>query len=547
MSVFFRILIAIILVVGLNAVRVSAQAPVKVVKKASVAGKVTIKGKAAAGVTIAVRTSDFSNGFEPTYKAVTDLQGLYRVNDIPPGNYQISTVAAAYVTVNEPTRKIVVLNEGEAVEGIDFSLVRGGVITGKVTDADGHPVIELRVNLVRADLPPEQRNRSSMASSMATDDRGIYRMFGIPAGRYKVAVGQGPDSFFNSVAAGRAVYKETFHPDVNDYDKAKVLEVTEGSESSNVDISLGRATQTFTASGRVVNGENGEPVGNLRFGLRLITENRGGGAFVSSQALSNSQGQFVAENLIPSKYAIFILPQMNSPLRGDAVTFEIVDQDVKDLVVTTSKGVTLSGVVVVENTEDRAVLARLGQFQVQGFVQSQTPGGNIGHNATINGDGTFQMTGLESGAAYLSLGPFNDSNLKSFNLVRTEKDGIPQTRGIEIKNTDISGVRLIVSYGSGTLRGQVNVINGTIPANGRILLRLTKPGETNSRLRPPTVDSRGHFIVEGLPVGVYDVVASIFVPGVRTEAALTKQQVTITDENTTDLILNLDLGQKPNP
>jgi len=44
---------------------------------AAISGKVTIKGKAAAGVTIAVRTSDFSNGFEPTYKAVTDLQGLY--------------------------------------------------------------------------------------------------------------------------------------------------------------------------------------------------------------------------------------------------------------------------------------------------------------------------------------------------------------------------------------------------------------------------------------------------------------------------------------
>jgi len=546
MPVFFRIFIAIILVAGLNAAKASGQAPVKVVKKGSVAGKVTIKGKAAAGVTIAVRTSDFSNGFEPTYKAVTDLQGLYRVNDIPPGNYQISTVAAAYVTVNEPTRKIVVLNEGEAVEGIDFSLVRGGVITGKVTDADGRPVIELRVNLVRADIPPNQRNRLSIASTMPTDDRGIYRLFGIPAGRYKVAVGQGPDSFFSSVSTGRPVYKETFHPDVNDYDKATVIEVTEGSESSNVDISLGRATQTFTASGRVVNGENGEPVGNLRFGLRQITENRGG-AFISSQALSNSQGQFVAENLIPGKYAIFILPMMNNPLRGDAVTFEIVDQDVKDLVVTTSKGVTLSGVVVVENTEDRAILARLSQFQVQGFVQSQAPGGNIGHSATINGDGSFQMTGLESGVAYLSLGPYNDSNVKSFNLVRTEKDGIPQPQGVEIKNTDISGVRLVVAYGSGTLRGQVNVINGSIPANGRILLRLTKPGETISRLRPPTVDSRGHFIVEGLPVGVYDVAASVFVPGVRTEASTAKQQVTITDENTTDLILNLDLGQKPNP
>jgi plasmid stabilization system protein ParE len=49
------------------------------------------------------------------------------------------------------TGKTVTIAEGETVEKIDFSLVRGGVITGRVTDADGAPVIGQRINLASAD------------------------------------------------------------------------------------------------------------------------------------------------------------------------------------------------------------------------------------------------------------------------------------------------------------------------------------------------------------------------------------------------------------
>ena len=31
---------------------------------------------------------------------------------------------------------------GESTEGVDFALTEGGVITGRVTDAEGRPVVE---------------------------------------------------------------------------------------------------------------------------------------------------------------------------------------------------------------------------------------------------------------------------------------------------------------------------------------------------------------------------------------------------------------------
>ena len=77
-----------------------------------------------------------------------------------------------------------VVGEDENVEDINFSLVRGGVITGKVTDADGHPVILQQVSLFPADAfasnAPNNHNVQIFPSSnVQTDDRGIYRMYGL--------------------------------------------------------------------------------------------------------------------------------------------------------------------------------------------------------------------------------------------------------------------------------------------------------------------------------------------------------------------------------
>ena len=526
-----------------------AQSQTRTPRKGSIAGKVTLKGKAAPGVTIGLRPTNFSP-FEPVIRTTTDLEGKYLLNDIPAGNYQVIPTAPGFVMSgdNNARGQVVVLGEGENIDGIDFTLVRGGVITGKVTDADGRPVVEQRVYLLPADQLPNQR-RSFPVSNAQTDDRGIYRMFGLAAGRFKVAVGQSQENFFGSVSSGRPSYKETFHPDVTDPTKATVIEVNEGGEASNVDIAVGRPSQTFMASGRVINGENSQPIADVRFGLQLVLGGQQSGAFIGTLTISNSQGDFKIENLAPGKYAVFILPQkQNSEIRGDAVTFEIVDQDVSGLVIKTSKGISLAGNVVLENTDDKAIVAKLAKLQINGFSQSETASGNIGHVAEINSDGSFILNGLEAGIAHLSLGASEDSMLTGFTVVRIERDGVVQPRGIEIKNGDqISGVRVVISYGSAIVHGTVRLENGTLPAGARILLRVKKVGEVTSNLRPPTVDTRGHFIVDGLPAGTYEFAASVFVPGASSSPPRANQQVTVADDVVTELTITIDLNQKRVP
>ena len=77
----------------------------------------------------------------------------------------------------------------------------------------------------------------------STDDRGVYRAFGLPPGKYKVSVGESD----RGTKSSREYFKETFYPSVTDAAKATVIEVTEGSVTNDVDIVMGRPVATFSS------------------------------------------------------------------------------------------------------------------------------------------------------------------------------------------------------------------------------------------------------------------------------------------------------------
>src|SRR5262249_15062990 len=113
----------------------SAQNPLSKPQVGSISGKVTLKGKAAQGVTVTIRNGRPTD--RPT-KATTDIEGVYHLNSLPSGTYQVNALAPSYVSQTN----LVVLTDGENVDGINFSIVKGGVITGRVTDGDNKPVVE---------------------------------------------------------------------------------------------------------------------------------------------------------------------------------------------------------------------------------------------------------------------------------------------------------------------------------------------------------------------------------------------------------------------
>jgi hypothetical protein len=114
---------------------VGAQTTTKKSLRSTISGKVTIKGKPGSGIIVGVRPADMNYPFQAAYKGTTDQDGNYRILDVPTGTYEVVPASPAYVSseVNNQRGKVLVLGEGENIDNINFSLVRGGVITGKIT------------------------------------------------------------------------------------------------------------------------------------------------------------------------------------------------------------------------------------------------------------------------------------------------------------------------------------------------------------------------------------------------------------------------------
>jgi hypothetical protein len=366
-------------------------------------------------------------------------------------------------------------------------------------------------------------------------------------GRYKVSVGRGDDNS-GSTRFSKSTYKEVSYPDATESSKATVIEVGEGTEATNIDIRLGRTLETFSATGQVIQGEKGEPVPFVRYGVqRLISNERT--EYLNSFASTNVRGEFTLEGLLPGKYVLFVMQDGTSEMRTDGTTFDVIDSDVSGITIRLVKGAAISGVVVLES-EDKQARAKLNKLQITAYVESQPPGTSINNSsqAPIGPDGSFRLKGLANGTAHLDVDPFfPDVSVQGFVVSRIERDGVVQPKGIEIKEgEEVSGVRVVVDYGTAALRGKVNIENGTLPPGATIMVRLAFVGASSSNVRSPTVDERLHFAADGLPAGTYEVSVMAFSPRSRFGRPV-NQQVVLQNNSVTDVTITLDLSDVTKP
>src|SRR5882762_168940 len=164
----------------------------------SISGRITIGGKGAAGISIVAREGDSPLNNRTVAKATTDEEGNYRLSGLAAGRFTINPIAKAYVVsageaYRQPTQSVNVA-ENESIKNIDFALVLGGVITGRITDLEGRPIIGERVNVAFKGESSNERPIMMLfpGGKYRTDDRGVYRIYGIGPGSYKVSVGTAP-------------------------------------------------------------------------------------------------------------------------------------------------------------------------------------------------------------------------------------------------------------------------------------------------------------------------------------------------------------------
>ncbi len=523
---------------------------------ASIAGHVTIGGKSAPGITV-VAVSNISYFENKTVaKATTDEDGNYKLTRLAAGHFTIFPLAKSYVVVKASAYKgpgqEVNVAEGEAITKIDFPLIRGGVVTGRITDAEGHPLIGERVSIVPKDSNADVGPQLAMLGGTRnqTDDRGVYRVYGLGPGNYKVSVGQGAAGGAVSVMGmGNSQYVKTFYPGVEDEARATIIEIKEGTEVPNVDITVGKLDKGFSVSGRVIDADTGAPVPSVYIGHSLVTESKIVGASFSGNQ-TDANGKFRLEGLRPGRYAVFTFGAgQNNATYSEPVSFDIADGDVTGIEIKVRQGATISGVGVIENNSDPAVAALLQTVGLYAYVEQKglaAPSYGQGH---IGPDGSFQITGLAPGKARFGIRGFPNPP-KGLTLVRTELEGLDQKDGIEVAaGAQVNGVRLVFAYGSGSVRGEVK-IEGVLP-EGMLLYVLIRSvaGEARTFRSQTELDARFHFVLENIPPGNYELVVRGITPATDTKGVPPVESVkqTVTVANGTEVKVNLviDVSTRP--
>jgi len=278
--------------------------------------------------------------------SVTDDGGRYSFRDLPDGRYYISVSKAGFVTTNygatKPQRPgtTFAIQTGEK-KSLPLKIAPGAVITGTVRNRDGDPIAEARVSVLRP-MPSYLTGEKTLGSiaggfGESTDERGEFRIFGLPAGEYYVVATLGIGSR-NAIelrettsaeidwatrqlqtpggpaapAAGRAVdYAPVFYPGVPNQAAAGVITLKTGEERRGVDVLLD-LTPTAKISGTITN-----PAGDLPPNLQvnIIQHDAIPGIPFSGfgTARADASGRFSSAGLSPGDYTVTVRA---APARG---------------------------------------------------------------------------------------------------------------------------------------------------------------------------------------------------------------------------------------
>ena len=506
-----------------------------------ISGKVTFKNKGVASILVIAIDTNYSDSEERSHnRALTDIDGNYLINNVPTGDYLVYPIAPALVV--ESGQRLTI-TAGETIRDINFAMVHSGAITGRITDADGQPLIKETVSVVRVE--PESDYERHKFASFRTDDRGIYQAFGLRPGKYKVSVGQPlPRQIPLPSHPGfvRKILRQTFYPSVTDPEKATILEVTESSEIKDIDI-VASAASTFKLTGRIIDGETSKPLPNVR--LVVLQSN-----FSASSGLfsSDSNGEFKLEGATPGSYKLLIFSP--GDWRADPLTVDVIDKHLTGLEIKAMRGASLAGVVVVENSDDKVAAPKLSDLLVFASVPNlSTPDYTPINPIQVNPDGSFKIAGLTAGMIRLRLRQRNNSPLSALEIARVEQNGVRQSGDINLKDGEqVAGLRIVAKVVelTGAIRGQIKFENGEPLRAARIIVSISRLNENSSKSRldgmsSPEVDSRGRFLIERLAAGTYELSVMMAPPGAHTLDDVGRQQVTVIENRVSEVTVTVKL------
>jgi protocatechuate 3,4-dioxygenase beta subunit len=188
-------------------------------------------GQPLANAIVSVRTYSFGEQGRTT---TTDSEGNFQVSGLDPVVYLISASFPTYVPAprDPDINPIGYYRVGDSVR---LELIKGGLITGTVTKSADEPAVAVpvRAYMVR-DRNGQPSRYGAPFREQTTDDRGVYRIYGLPMGTYVVSAGGGGSSTGYIVNA-YGTDAPTYAP-ASTRDAAMEVNVRTGEETANVDI-----------------------------------------------------------------------------------------------------------------------------------------------------------------------------------------------------------------------------------------------------------------------------------------------------------------------
>jgi Carboxypeptidase regulatory-like domain len=470
---------------------------------ATISGRVTLNGEPVANVVVALQNPP-GRSTPPGIRVRTDGAGQFRFTSVTAGRYVLGALAPGFISPSDqpygPQGALIAVSEGENMDGVSIELKRGGAIAGRVTDSRRHAIAEENVVLMKLDEQgrPQPFNIPMNTYFSVTDDRGYYRLFGLPAGRYLVSVGQKKQDVSNPMMR-RILYPQTFHPDVTEESKAEVIELSEGGDATGVDITVAETKRTYIVSGRIVDADTGQPVTEMAVSYTKLEDGRNGGETTDAFRPDGNGGFQVS--LPPGRYLLFG-GRSGGDYFTDPTPVEVDDKDVGGVEIKARRGITISGVVMMEGAYDRAVLARLPSLTILAYRSSADLRRTDYRSARINPDGSFRINGVPPGKITFSLSGQFDAN--KFSILRIERGGVSQGRQIEVgAGEQPHDLRVVLVYGVAVIRGQLKIIGGAAPSEIVVHVYVKKVGDESVNFTSQ-VDASGQFIIEGLTAGEYE-------------------------------------------
>ena len=174
---------------------------------ASIVGTIVVAGSGAPARRARVTLN--GEALRTTRAVIADDEGRYTFAGLPAGRFTLSASKLGHLPVTYGQRVSgsgrpgtpIQLEDGQRLT-IRLQMPRGGVIAGTVLDEHGEPAVGTQVRVYRYNRQSGVRT-PQLAGNDGTDDRGMYRIYGLQIGDYLVAAIPRPQAVLGGAIADR--------------------------------------------------------------------------------------------------------------------------------------------------------------------------------------------------------------------------------------------------------------------------------------------------------------------------------------------------------